>query len=232
MKKRLLVDPLKGISFLVVAALLTSCGPVMPATTSPAAEQAIIPLPSPNLQGTISLEETLAQRRSIRAFEDRPLTDSELGQLLWAAQGLTNERGFRTAPSAGALYPLEVYIATAQGIFHYQPQGHHLVVLSQADARPTLYEAALGQEAVRQASAVFVMTAVYERTINKYDRERSPRYVHLEAGHAAQNLLLEAVALDLGAVPIGAFRDEEIQATLGLPEDHEPLYLIPVGHPK
>jgi SagB-type dehydrogenase family enzyme len=232
MKKRHLASPLSGISFLVVAALLTGCGPVMPDTTSPAADQATISLPPPNLQGTLSLEETLAQRRSIRAFEDRPLTNSQLGQLLWAAQGLTNGQGLRTAPSAGALYPLEVYVATAQGIFHYQPQDHHLVALSQADARPALHEAALGQEAVRQAPALFVITAVYERTINKYGQERSPRYVHLEAGHAAQNLLLAAVALDLGAVPIGAFYDEEIQATLGLPEDHEPLYLIPVGHPE
>jgi SagB-type dehydrogenase family enzyme len=235
MKKRHLVDPLRGFVFLALVALLIGCVPAMHSTSSPAspaAEQVIIPLPSPNYQGTMSLEETLAQRRSIREFEDRPLTDWELGQLLWAAQGLTNDRGFRTVPSAGALYPLEVYVATAQGIFHYQPQGHHLVVLSPVDARPALYAAALDQEAIRQAPALFAMTAVYERTISKYGQERSPRYVHLEAGHAAQNLLLQAVALNLGAVPIGAFHDKEVQAALGLTEDHEPLYLIPVGHPR
>jgi SagB-type dehydrogenase family enzyme len=95
-----------------------------------------------------------------------------------------------------------------------------------------LYEAALRQESVRQSPAVFIVAAVYERTEQKYGTERGPRYVHMEAGHAAQNLLLEAVALGLGAVPIGAFQDEEIQQALGLPADHQPLYLIPVGHPR
>ncbi len=173
----------------------------------------------------------MALRRSVRSFDDTPLSPAELGQLLWAAQGITHASGLRTAPSAGALYPLEIYVATAQGVFHYSPQGHCLEVLSGSDARPALYEAALRQEAVRQAPAVFVVTAVYERTAKKYGAERGPRYVHLEAGHAAQNLLLEAVALGLVAVPIGAFEDERIQAALGLPADHEPLYLIPTGHP-
>jgi SagB-type dehydrogenase family enzyme len=179
----------------------------------------------------MSLEQALVQRRSVREFNDTPLTMQELGQLLWAAQGVTHEWGYRTAPSAGALYPLEVYVATADGIFHYLPQGHKLSVSSHRDPRRALYEAALRQEPVRQAPAVFVVTAVYARTARKYGEERSPRYVHLEAGHAAQNLLLEAVALSLGAVPIGAFHDEQVQAALGLPADHEPLYLIPVGHP-
>ena len=157
---------------------------------------------------------------------------AELGQLLWAIQGTTHERGFRTAPSAGALYPLEIYLVTEEGIFHYEPEQHDLAVISRDNPSASLYRAALSQEAVRQAPAVFVVTAVYERTAQKYGDERSPRYVHLEAGHAAQNLLLQAVALNLGAVPIGAFQDEEVQAALELPADHKPLYLIPVGHPK
>jgi SagB-type dehydrogenase family enzyme len=157
---------------------------------------------------------------------------AELGQLLWAIQGTTHERGFRTAPSAGALYPLEIYLVTEEGIFHYEPERHDLAVMSRDNPSASLYRAALSQEAVRQAPAVFVVTAVYERTAQKYGDERSPRYVHLEAGHAAQNLLLQAVALNLGAVPIGAFQDEEVQAALELPADHKPLYLIPVGHPK
>jgi SagB-type dehydrogenase family enzyme len=191
----------------------------------------VTPLPQPSLTGHLSLEEALVQRRSVRTFKDAPLTSAELGQLLWAAQGITSERGFRTAPSAGALYPLELYVATAEGVFHYFPQPHHLEVVRVQDARLPLYQAALRQESVRQAPAVFIVTAVYERTAAKYGAVRSPRYVHLEAGHAAQNLLLEAVALGLGAVPIGAFEDETVQATLGLPPDHEPLYLIPVGRP-
>ena len=220
------------LGILVLAAALAGCG--TPESPVPArfARTAATPLPEPVLVGRMSLEEALEQRRSIRAFASTPLTTARLGQLLWAAQGITDHRGFRTAPSAGGLYPLEVYVATAEGSYHYEPHGHRLLVLSQTDTRAALYQAALRQEAVRQAPAVFVITAVYERTAGKYGTERSPRYAHLEAGHAAQNLLLQAVALGLGAVPIGAFEDEAIQKVLGIPADHLPLYLIPVGYPQ
>lgn len=217
---------------LTVARAWLGCAASSTKAPSPAAGEAITPLPPPTLEGKTSLEETLAHRRSVREFDDTPLTAAELGQLLWAAQGLTNERGFRTAPSAGALYPLELYLVTAGGVFHYQPRGHALSAVRGDDRRPALYEAALGQEAVLQAPAVFVVTAVYARTEQKYGAQRTPRYVHLEAGHAAQNLLLQAVALGLGAGPIGAFEDEQVQETLGLPSDHKPLYLIPAGHPQ
>jgi SagB-type dehydrogenase family enzyme len=194
-------------------------------------DRSLVPLPSPALSGSVSLEEALSQRRSVREYGEELLTSEELGQLLWAAQGITHERGLRTAPSAGALYPLEVYVATPDGAFHYQPDGHRLELHKPADVRRELFEVALRQEPVRQAPAVFVIAAVYERTAAKYGQARSPRYVHLEAGHAAQNLLLESVALGLGAVPIGAFDDGGLQRVLGLPSDHEPLYLIAVGHP-
>lgn len=210
---------------------LPGCDLSAPATPPAAESYAPIPLPSPVLAGQTSLEEALARRRSVREFEDTPLTRPELGQLLWAAQGISHERGFRTAPSAGALYPLELYVATAEGVFHYVPKAHELEVVSREDARKPLHEAALRQDAVRQAPAVIVVTAIYARTATKYGAERSPRYVHLEAGHAAQNLLLEAVTLELGAVPIGAFDDKGVQEALGVPADHEPLYVIPVGHP-
>ena len=219
------------LGLLIVVLWLPACAQDALLAQTPSTK-AMTPLPPPSLSGSKSLEETLAQRRSIRTFDDEPLQLVELGQLLWAAQGVTNERGFRTAPSAGALYPLEVYVATADGIFQYQPDGHQLLVLTQDDARSSLYQAALRQEPVRQAPAVFIVAAVYERTASKYGEGRSPRYVHLEAGHAAQNLLLEAVALGLGAVPIGAFQDDQVQAALQLPADHQPLYLIPVGHPR
>lgn len=218
------------LALLSLAALL-ACGPLPTPTARPSANGPVTALPQPRLESATSLEEALAGRRSIREFTDTPLTSEEISQLLWAAQGVTHPTGFRTAPSAGALYPLEVYVATADGVFGYEPAGHRLTALRRADAREALYRAALRQEAVRQAPAVFVVTAVYARTSAKYGAERSPRYVHLEAGHAAQNLLLQAMALDLGAVPIGAFYDEDVQAALGLPADHEPLYLIPVGHP-
>jgi SagB-type dehydrogenase family enzyme len=218
------------LGLVVFVAALAGCGPQPTSSPTPLVVEDVMPLPPPSLSGQMSLEEALTQRRSIREFSDTPLTLAEMGQLLWAAQGITHERGFRTAPSAGGLYPLEVYVATADGVFRYDPHGHRLLVLSADDARFALYDAALQQEALHQAPAIFVVTAVYERTAKKYGGERSPRYVHLEAGHAAQNLLLEAVALGLGAVPIGAFEDERIQEVLAIPADHKPLYLIPVGH--
>lgn len=192
----------------------------------------VIPLPTPVLKGELTLEEALAKRRSVRAFGGRPLALEELGQLLWAAQGITHPAGYRTAPSAGALYPLEVYVVTEAGAYHYDPLEHCLDLHRQGDLRPELYVAALEQESVLEAPAVFVIAAVYERTERKYGRERSPRYVHLEAGHAAQNLLLQAAALELGAVPIGAFGDAAVKEALSLPEDQQPLYLIPVGQPE
>jgi SagB-type dehydrogenase family enzyme len=188
-----------------------------------------IALPPPTLKGEISLEEVLARRRSAREFKPTPLTRNELAQLLWAAQGVTDSRGYRTAPSAGALYPLDLYVVTAEGCFYYDPKGHRLSRRVKRDLRTDLWKAALRQDSVREAPAVFVIAAVYERTERRYGKVRSPRYVHLEAGHAAQNLLLQAVGLDLGAVPIGAFQDEEVQKVLGLGRAQKPLYLIPVG---
>jgi len=220
---------------------LGGCGPSTWLRTSPGVEElkevAASPppeemaLPEPRLMGEISLEEALTQRRSVRSLTDEELTLEEISQLLWAAQGLTADWGGRTAPSAGALYPLEVYVATADGLYHYVAQGHKVIIESQDDLRPKLWEAGLKQDAIREAPAVFVITAIYERTAQKYGG-RAERYVKLEAGHACQNILLQAVALDLGAVPIGAFYDDQVQATLSLPPDHEPLYIIPVGHPR
>jgi SagB-type dehydrogenase family enzyme len=210
---------------------MASCGPPPSPTLSVSVPEAATPLPAPSRAGSLSLEEALIQRRSIREFDPAPLTQEELGQLLWASQGITHERGYRTAPSAGALYPLEIYVATEEAVSHYDPQGHSVTVVGRDDARTALYKASGKQAAVRQAPAVFIVTAVYERTEQKYGPRRSPRYVHLEAGHAAQNLLLQAVALGLCAVPIGAFDEAGVQGVLGLPSDHEPLYLIPVGNP-
>ena len=220
---------------------LGGCGPSTWLRTSPGVEElkevAASPppeemaLPEPRLMGEISLEEALTQRRSVRSLTDEELTLEEISQLLWAAQGLTADWGGRTAPSAGALYPLEVYVATADGLYHYVAQGHKVIIESQDDLRPKLWEAGLKQDAIREAPAVFVITAIYERTAQKYGG-RAERYVKLEAGHACQNILLQAVALDLGAVPIGAFYDDQVQAGLSLPPDHEPLYIIPVGHPR
>lgn len=215
-------------SLLILA--LMGCSHAAPPTHA-VLEGETFALSTPSLKGELSLEEALAARRSVREYTDQALTWEEIGQLLWAGQGITRDWGARTAPSAGALYPLEIYVATGEGMYHYVPQGHRAAMVSDADLREALWKAALRQDAVRQAPAVFVIAAVYERTSAKYG-ERAERYVHLEAGHAAQNVLLQAVALGLGGVSIGAFEDGQIQDILGLPGDHKPLYLIPVGHPQ
>ncbi len=217
----------KWLTFVVVLSLAACTGGGDMDTTAP---RETVRLPEPISSGEMSLEETLATRRSVRQYTSQPLTDVEISQLLWAAQGITREGRGRTAPSAGGLYPLEIYLVTARGVSHYRPESHDLEVMSSEDVRVPLFRVALSQEAVRDAPAVFVVTAVFQRTAVKYG-DRAVRYVHLEAGHAAQDLLLEAVALGLGGVPIGAFDDGGVQGVLGLPQDHEPLYIIPVGHP-
>jgi SagB-type dehydrogenase family enzyme len=227
----------------LVAAGTTACGgsveaeesrreSMMPETTEPRTvprqEQA---LPEPRRAGEVSLEEVLELRRSVRAFVDTPLTEAEIGQLLWAAQGVTDDAGHRTTPSAGALYPLEIYVATSNGLFRYNPARHGLALHAPGDRRPHMQAAGLYQDAIGDAPAIFVIAAVYQRTEVKYGA-RAPRYVHMEAGHAGQNILLEAVALGLAAVPMGAFDDALLSEALALPEDQRPLYLIPVGYPE
>ncbi len=217
-------------ALLMIGFGLLGCQPPIKreATPSPVEE---IPLPKPAQRSEVSLEEALTRRRSIREFREEGLTSTETSQLLWAAQGITDPRGFRTAPSAGALYPLELYVATDEGVYHYLPQSHSLAMLSPEDMRLGLWEAGLIQDALREAAVIIIIAAVYARTEGKYGA-RAERYVRLEAGHAAQNILLQATALGLGAVPIGAFYDQKVQEVLALPSDHEPLYLIPVGHPR
>jgi SagB-type dehydrogenase family enzyme len=189
----------------------------------------VIQLPKPQLRGKVSVEEALVRRESVRSFSSKPLTESELSQILWSAQGITRPWGGRTAPSAGALYPLELYVVLRDGLFHYVPQSHQLIRVSDKNLSGDLTSAALGQDCLRKAPAVVVIAAVYERIERKYGR-RGERYVKIEVGHAAQNILLQAVALGLGAVPIGAYYDDRVQKVLNLPVNHEPLYLIPVGH--
>lgn len=211
----------------------TSTPPVTATANAPAALAGeVVVLPTPQRTGALSVEQALAERRSARVFSETPLSLSELGQLLWAAQGITDPAGLRTAPSAGALYPLELYAVTREGVYHYEPAGHRLSVVARGDLRRDVHAAALQQSAVLNAPAVIVITAVYARTAVKYGVERGARYVNLEAGHAAQNILLQAVALDLVAVPMGAFEDDKVKQALALPADHEPLYVLPVGHPR
>lgn len=189
-------------------------------------------LPIPVSQGKISLEEALAKRRSAREYRGNPLKNEEIGQLLWAAQGITGPSGRRTAPSAGNLQSLEMYVLTGEGLYQYLPQAHALKLHLSGDLHRELSAAALDQECVQNAPAVFVIAAIFGRLSPKYGEDRSRRYAHMEAGHAAQNLLLQAAALGLAAVPAGAFSDERVKEVLKLPGDQQPLYLIPVGHQK
>lgn len=197
----------------------------------------VIQLPAPSLSGDLSLEAALNMRRSVRDYGDRPLRIQEVAQLLWAAQGVTEpRRGLRTAPSAGATFPLEIFVAAgnvsglAAGLYRYRPLSHTLESVIPGELRSALQRVSLNQSSVGQAPAVFIITALPERTEARYGG-RAMRYVLMEVGHAAQNLCLQAVALGLGSVVIGAFHDADLAAVLSLPPGETPLYVIPVGAP-
>jgi len=191
-------------------------------------------LPAPRRDGGPTLERALAERRSVRDYSGLPLRLTELSRLLWAAQGITGAEGLRTAPSAGALYPLEVCAVAgavhglSSGIYRYRPADHALALVVEGDRRGVLSEAALGQRWMAGAAVVLALTAIYSRTTRKYG-ERGRQYVHMEVGHAAQNVCLEAVALGLGAAVVGAFEERAVAAILRLARGEEPLCLIPVG---
>lgn len=194
-----------------------------------------IKLPEPSLKGKKSLEEVLFRRRSVRNFKSEILSIEEISQLLWSAQGITERNwGLRTAPSAGALYPLEIYAVVGNvkdldaGVYKYNTEKHSLIKTLDGDRRRELYNSALQQESILQAPVSFIIAALFQRTAIKYG-QRAERYVWIEVGHAAQNLLLQATALDLGAVPIGAFYDNKVKDALILPDEEKPLYIIPVG---
>jgi len=193
-----------------------------------------IRLGAPGFTAAPSVEKALRQRRSVREYSGKPLTLEELSQLLWAAQGVTGRGGERTAPSAGALYPLQLYLAVGDapplkpGVYAYRPADHALERIGEGDRRTRLADAALGQACVGAGAVVIVFAANYGRTTRKYG-ERGIRYVDMEAGHAAQNVYLEAASLRLGTVVVGAFDDDRIKGVLQLPKEERPLSLMPVG---
>lgn len=188
------------------------------------------PLPQPRVDGTLSLEAVLARRRSVRSFRDIALKPAQVSQVVWAAQGITSKDGLRAAPSAGARYPIELYAVLPDGVFRYMPKEHSLSQVQDRDVRRQLCEAALQQEFLQQAPLTLVFAVVKGRTQSRYGKARGERYVHMDVGHAAENVLLQAVSLGLGAVPVGAFDDAQAHAVLGLPADQEVLYMIPVGY--
>jgi SagB-type dehydrogenase family enzyme len=195
----------------------------------------IIPLPAPNYKSNTSIEEALLKRRSVRNYSSRQLSLSEISQILWAAQGITDkEKGLRTAPSAGALYPLEVYLIAVNikdldaGIYKYDPQNHTLMKEAAGDKREAIYNASLRQESITSSSALIVITAIYKKTSAKYGK-RTERYVNIEVGHVGQNIYLQAVSLEIGTVMIGAFEDGALKKALNLPGNEHPLAVYPLG---
>lgn len=206
----------------------------------PPSEKNFLKLPPPQKKGKISVEEAISKRRSIRDYQKKSLTLKDLSQLLWASQGITDPlKKLRTAPSAGATYPLTIYLIVGKegvdkltpGLYRYHPLDHQLEFILKGDFRQDLARAALGQRWVKEAPIDIVISAIYEKTTERYG-QRGIRYVHLEAGHVGQNLYLQATALNLAMVVVGAFIDKEIQEILNLKENEKPLYIIPIGHPK
>lgn len=195
----------------------------------------LIQLPSPEFKSTTSLEEAILKRRSIRDYTKEPLSIKEVSQILWSAQGITDEEsGLRSAPSAGATFPLEVYLAVSNvkdanaGLYKYNPFNNTLKLLAEGDKRFDIANAALKQGSIEKSAAIVILTAVYERTSVRYGN-RTERYVNMEVGHAGQNIYLQAVSLGLGTVMIGAFNDEALKKVLSLPGNEFPLAIYPLG---
>ena len=198
----------------------------------------IVQLPEPRYSGTVSVEETLENRRSIRSYRPDPVSLGQLSQVLWAAQGITGDRGKRAAPSAGALYALETYVIAGNvtglddGIYRYIPDGHRIEMIATGDYRDDLGSTSTyNQSFVTDVPFDIVISGVFERITVKYG-DRGVQYTYMEAGHASQNIYLQAVALGLGTVAMGAFRDDEVKELVGMAANEEPLYVMPVGYRK
>jgi len=198
----------------------------------------LISLPTPTKKGKMSVEEALQARRTVRRFANRALTMDQLSQLLWAADGITDPgRGYRSAPSAGALYPLDLYVAIGErmvaelppGVYHFHPDRHGLELQRKGDVRKELARASLYQSWMAEAPIMVVITGEYARCTRKYG-ERGVLYTHIEVGHVGQNLFLQAEALGLGAGIVGAFENRTVSRILRLPEAHEPLLIMPFGY--
>jgi SagB-type dehydrogenase family enzyme len=204
--------------------------------TEQALSMTLIELPQPAEVDGPALSQALHERRSVRDYAKRPLTLTQVAQLMWAAQGINHPSGLRTAPSAGALYPLELILIAGDidslesGIYRYRPHQHAIELITTGDRRRQLARAALGQAWIARGAAVLMITAIYERSTGKYGK-RGERYAHIEVGHAAQNTLLQAAALGLGAGVVGAFDDAAVAEVCGLSRAEHPVYLLPVGWP-
>ncbi|MCE5345208.1 MAG: SagB/ThcOx family dehydrogenase [Bacteroidales bacterium] len=207
-------------------------------------EQLTYTLPSPKLKGTITVEEALSKRRSHRSYLKTKISAEDLSQILWAAYGISKpldgypqtRGGLRTVPSAGALYPLEIYVLIRNvegiepGVYKYFSQSHKITCVITKDMKEELSLAALNQKMIHVAPVCLLISAVFSRTTQGYGDRGRERYVYMEAGHSAQNIYLEAEALHLGTCSIGAFNDDEVKKVIQLPDEEEPLYIMPVGN--
>lgn len=222
--------------FIVLATFVSQIRPVsqeINVTCSKNPEQSRITLPVPDFEGKI-LEKTILERRSIREYSEEELSLYELSMILWAGNGITDERGLRSAPSAGGLYPIDMYIVPNRvenascGLYKYIPGSHEIVLVEEGEFAEQMYQLSYEQEHVRNAAVVVVLVAVPERTTVKYGEE-GKGYVFMEAGHIAENMLLEAVSLGLGAVPVGGFEKENMDDLFGLEENEDSIYMVLVG---
>ena len=231
--------PFVKLALLTLTSLLIGgCGPVKDGTERVANQPKEIQLPTPWYEGQESLEAVLSRRSSGRNFSDRPLPLTKLAQILWAAQGTVVHAisgATRTAPSAGATYPLEVYVVAgnvddlAAGIYHYNQERHSLVSVAVGEYRDKLANIALGQDFLATAAVSLVLVADYARTTSRYGT-RGIRYVHMEIGHVTQNIHLQAEAMQLASVAVGAFEDDSLKTMLKT--EYEPLMVVPVGYQK
>ena len=216
---------------MLAAAALIMAGPV---SGDKEMDEKVINLPAVKITRALGVEEAISKRRSRREFKDRPLSREELSHILWAAQGITGRYGFRAVPSAGATFPLVVYIVIGKvegipaGLYRYRPDGHCLEALSQKDLRKDLSRGAFGQAMIAGAPISIIIAADYSRTTGRYG-ERGVRYVDMEVGHAGQNIYLECEVLGLGTCAVGAFNDKTVKELLGIAE--QPLYIMPIGIP-
>lgn len=199
---------------------------------STAVGQEPVALPKPQTTGGMPLQEALAKRRSVREFKPTPLTAAEVGQLCWAAQGITEpNRGLRTAPTAMLLYSVSVYMVDANGIHAYLPKEHALKTLRSENILAELCALPPNPPGLGQAPAVMVL-GLNVGPLAQRVGEKAERYGMMEVGHVAQNVLLQVTALGLGSIPVGGFDDAKVATLLKLPDGVRPVYLLPVGHPK
>jgi SagB-type dehydrogenase family enzyme len=191
----------------------------------------IIQLTDPNLKGDMSLEEALAKRRSVRQFSSEPIKRSQISQLAWAGQGITEpQRGLRTAPSAGATYPIELLFAIPEGLFVYRPVDHSLMQIGNQDIRSGLAAAASMAESVAGAGCDIIVAGSIRKLTDQY-KDNARKFMYMEAGHIAQNIQLQAVCLGLGSVTVGGFDTKEVRKVSNLTRTLDPLYIICVGYP-